>query len=129
MTAATDRDTALDALDAAAAWHDGYSAGHNAALAARPRRDVFLPVERAWRHLQPGDTFVGKGGALWHLASTNPGRGTIGVVARHGGREFTVDVDPDELIPVLVQRPEHDALELLAEQLGATMIGQAGASP
>lgn len=107
----------------ATAWHEGYTAGHAAGLAARPRRDVYLPTTRRWRHVQAGDVFVGKGGALWHVDSVHVRPETAVVTVRAGQRRpAPIEVDLDTTIDVLVQRDESDALELLAEQLSAVMI-------
>ncbi len=85
--------------------------------------DAWVPVPLRWRHVVAGDVFVGKDGDAWQIARTGSSYGVgIEVTAIQGDRSFSDDVDPDDVIPVLVPVTERDAVELTREQLGARLI-------
>jgi hypothetical protein len=85
--------------------------------------DVYVPVPLHWKHVLPGDVFVGKDGALWHVEETGPSLSTsYDVIAVRGAKVHKADVDPDDSIQVLVPVTERDALRLTRDELGATLV-------
>lgn len=88
--------------------------------------DTWVPVPIRFRHVLPGDMFVGRDGELWRVDRTGPG---MAMTASTSINTFTSDVDPDDVIPVLVPTPERDAVELTREQLGARLIERRTAPP
>lgn len=90
--------------------------------------DVWVPVPIRWRHVQVGDVFVDSNGQLWHVMNTEPGRAGIKVKALLQFWTRTADVDPDEIIYVLIPVPERDAVELTRDALGARLIERRTAS-
>lgn len=119
-------DLVLDA-DPGSMWHDGYTAGHAAGLAARPPATACVAVPIRWRHAHAGDTFRAGNGDLWHVASVTPRpAGLVRVVARHGTREHGVDLDPDDTVAVLYEVAEADAITCAVHELGARLIERRG---
>ena len=85
--------------------------------------DVFVPVPLRFRHVIPGDVFLGRDGSLWAVTERGPSQRTsYGVVAVQGANQVAVDVDPDETVQVLVPVTERDAVELTRAQLGARLV-------
>lgn len=92
--------------------------------------DAWVPVPLRWRHVLPGDVFVGRDESLWLVSDNESARGGLRVRARQGGDSyFSRDVDPDDVIPVLVPTPERDAVELTREQLGARLVERRTIAP
>lgn len=85
--------------------------------------DCWTPVPLRFRHVIEGDVFVGRDGALWHVerisSSYGPG---VEVTVRCCAATHHADVDPDEVVHVLVPVTERDAVELTREQLGARLV-------
>jgi len=82
--------------------------------------DAWVPVPLRWRHVAPGDVFVGRDGRLWHVRAMNVlGRGIVST--DHGGENFAAPVDPDEIVQVLIPVTERDAVELCRDELGARL--------
>lgn len=85
--------------------------------------DCWTPVPLRWRHAIEGDVFVGRDGALWRVDQANSfGPAGIEVVVSCAAATHAADVDPDEVVHVLVPVTERDAVELTREQLGARLV-------
>lgn len=85
--------------------------------------DVWVPVSLRWRHVIAGDVFVGSNGLTWHVTEVEPQNGgCIDITCQSGKDQFTSDVDPDDVISVLVPALERDAVELTRDQLGARLV-------
>lgn len=85
--------------------------------------DAWVPVSLRWRHVLPGDVFVARNGELWQVEETGPSpRTSYDVIAVRGAQVHKADVDPDDVISVLVPVTERDAMELSREQLGARLV-------
>lgn len=85
--------------------------------------DVWVPVPIRWRHVAAGDVFVGRDGRLWHVTNRGPNQRTsYSVVAVHADDVVGGDVDPDEVVNVLVPVTERDAVELCIDELGARLM-------
>lgn len=85
--------------------------------------DVWVPVHLRWRSVQPGDVFVGAKARLWHVVGVSPtSGGQLSVAAGSRTDSVHVEVDPDDLIPVLIPVPERDAVELSSDVLGARLL-------
>lgn len=85
--------------------------------------DVFVPVPLRWRHVVSGDVIVDRSGELWIVGDNELPRGGVQVRARQGGEKyFARDVDPDDVVKVLVPVTERDALRLTRDQLGAQVV-------
>jgi hypothetical protein len=84
--------------------------------------DVWVPVPLRWRHVHPGDTFVGRESRLWHVTGIGPHEAEFRVDAVNSYTPFTAMVDPDDTINVLVPVSERDAVELCREELGARLL-------
>lgn len=85
--------------------------------------DAFVPVPIRWRHVAAGDVFVGRDGRLWHVTNAAPSpRAGTSVVAVHADDVVGADVDPDEVVHVLVPVTERDAVELCIDELGARLM-------
>jgi hypothetical protein len=83
--------------------------------------DAWVPVPVRFRHVVPGDVFVGRDGALWHIRAT----GVLGrniVSADQGENNRATPVDLDDVVQVLVPVGEREAVELTREQLGAQLV-------
>lgn len=81
----------------------------------------WAPVPVRWRYVQPGDVLAGKE-SLLVVAHVELGPRWFNAVLH--GYEESFDVDPDELVQVLVPIPERDAQRLSVEQLGAVVVGR-----
>lgn len=86
--------------------------------------DAWVPVPLRWRHVIPGDVFVGGDGTLWHATHACPFNGRVSVTAKQGPVERHADVDPDDRVNVLVPVTEAEAVELTIEQLGARLVSR-----
>jgi hypothetical protein len=84
--------------------------------------DAWVPVPLRWRHVMPSDVFVDRNGELWHVTGIGAHGAEFRVDAIRSFTPFTVMVDPDDVIPVLVPVSERDAVELTREQLGTRLI-------
>lgn len=85
--------------------------------------DVFVPVPLRWKHVVSGDVIVARDGELWIIGDNELPRGGVSIRARQGGDSyFARDVDPDDVIKVLVPVTERDALQCTRDQLGARVI-------
>lgn len=82
---------------------------------------VWVPVPLRWRHVIAGDVFVGGDRALWTVAGAVPGK-HFHVEVRRGANTFTTEIDPDDVVNVLVPVLERDAVELSMDELGARLI-------
>lgn len=92
--------------------------------------DCFVPVPIRWRHVLAGDVFVDRNGQLWHVVAANPHRtGLITVAAERGDESLTQQLDPDDVIHVLIPVPERDAVELTRERLGARLVERRATAP
>lgn len=80
--------------------------------------EVWVPVPLRWRHVLEGDAFVGTGGTVWMVTRIDPPE----VTCQSGADLFTSEVDPDDMINVLVPASERDAVELSMDELGARLI-------
>lgn len=105
-----------------AAYDQGFTDGRAAGLAARPPATCHVPVPLPWRHVRPGDVFRSPRGDLWHVAEAQTSGGHVAVRADRAGDTFRRTVDPDDVVHVLHQVDEVDAMTLLADQLGARLI-------
>lgn len=85
---------------------------------------VFVPVPIRWRHVNARDTFIAPDGQPWHVTHTWPAKGLIEVTALNGPVKFSADVDPDDVVDVLIKVAERDAVELTMEELGARVIAR-----
>lgn len=93
-----------------------------------PIAHCWAPVQRRWRYIVAGDVIV---------ASEDDGPGTLMSIidVRYRQAGILVDyllasqiqqepgVDPDELVTVLVPAVERDGMALLADTMGARVIG------
>lgn len=92
--------------------------------------DAWVPVSLRWRHVLAGDVFLGHNGKLWHVEETGPNpRTSYSVIAVHGAQVHKADVDPDDVIPVLIPVSERDAMQLTREHLGARLVERRTAPP
>lgn len=85
---------------------------------------VWVPVPLRWRHVVPGDTFLDSEGAAWHATHACPWLGCVKVSAQYGPTVRHAEVDPDDVIDVLVPALERDAVELTREELGARLVAR-----
>lgn len=86
--------------------------------------DAYVPVPIRWRHVVPGDVFVGRDGALWLVAGISAGgvadKATlVGPITYHAGPG---EIDPDDTVTVLIPVSEAEAVELTREVLGARLV-------
>lgn len=93
------------------------------------RIDTYVPVPIRWRHVQVGDVFVGRDKQLWYVTDIRENAGALTVQALLQFWSRTGDVDPDDVISVLVPVPERDAVELTREHLGARLVERRTAPP
>jgi hypothetical protein len=92
-------------------------------MTAPPPVDCWVPVPLRWRHVQPGDVFVGHEAQLWMVSGVGPdGARFRADVTRAYCGPTTYYVDPDEVIRVLVPVTERDAVQLCRDELGARLI-------
>lgn len=91
--------------------------------------DAFVPVPVRWRNVNASDTFVAPDGKLWHVAKIATSRAALAVTAQYGDRQFSRDVDPDDVVTVLIAVPERDAVELARDVLGARLIERRTTAP
>lgn len=85
--------------------------------------EVWVPVPLRWRHVIAGDVFGGADSRLWHVTKIGPTTtGGIGVVVVQADTVFGDEVDPDDVINVLVPMTERDAVELSMDELGARLV-------
>lgn len=101
--------------------------GGHAVTATLPP-DVWVPVPIRWRHILPGDVFVDRDGALWHVNETRTPIAGLWIKAAKGVDTVQAAVDFDDVIHVLIPVPERDAVELTRDTLGARLIGRRTAS-
>jgi hypothetical protein len=87
---------------------------------------AWVPVPLRWRHVIAGDTFADRDGALWHVTMAGDlwRRGSLSVSAIKGEFPMDAQVDPDDVIPVLIPVTERDAVELTIDQLGARLVAR-----
>lgn len=83
-----------------------------------------MPVKLRVRHLTAGDVVIGKTGEPWMVTellnhASNPSRY---VTVRRGADEATAEMDLDDALKVLTRVPERDAMVLVRDELGATLI-------
>lgn len=92
-------------------------------------RDVWVPVALRWRHVIPGDLFIGGTGAPWLVVSVDrePSGNLLAVAMRHDGPR-KADVDPDDTVQVLVPVAEREAATVARELLGARLIERRSAA-
>lgn len=84
--------------------------------------DAWVPVPLRWRHVRAGDMFVDREGQPWFVADIRERDGQLRVETLLRGGGWTGEVDPDDVIPVLVPVLERDMVELTREQLGARLV-------
>ena len=82
----------------------------------------WVPVPLRWRHVIAGDVFVGADQRLWIVADAANQAGHYAVEVRTGLDTYTDEVDPDDVINVLVPATERDAVELTMDELGARLV-------
>lgn len=86
---------------------------------------VWVPVPLRWRHVIPGDVFVGKDDRLWQVTDLTHDRGMlIEVTCQSVLDVFYDEADPDDTVNVLVPVLERDAVELTIEELGARLVSR-----
>ena len=92
-----------------------------------PMQRCWAPVERPWRHVVAGDVIVGDvedGPRLWLVAEAGEDYCQV------HGVEGTYDMDPDELVTVLVPAVERDGMAVLGplgvQVAGGTEIRESG---
>lgn len=85
---------------------------------------VWVPVPLRWRHVIAGDVFVGKEQALWSVKDIRSHAAHLTVYTQSGQHYYPADVDPDDVIEVLVPALERDAVELTREELGARLVAR-----
>lgn len=90
--------------------------------------DVYVPVPLRWRHVQAHDVFLAKDGALWTVRQISHRDGGTWVDAGLGLAFHAADVDPDDVVTVLVPATERDAMTLMRDQLGARLIERRAAA-
>jgi hypothetical protein len=85
---------------------------------------AWVPVELPWKHVRPGDAFVGREQKLWHVARCAPSQGQIAIQVVQVDEPINTYADPDETVQVLVPVSERDCAELLVgrEQIAARLI-------
>ena len=84
---------------------------------------AWVPVPLRWRHVIPGDVFVGRDNILWTVTEAlDPQSFSFEVVVSRIDDHFRDNVDPDDVINVLVPVTERDAVELTMEELGARLV-------
>lgn len=85
--------------------------------------EVWVPVPLRWRHIIPGDVFLGgaDGDMPWMIVRIEKDWGGK-VTCQSGPDVFSSEVDPDDTVNVLVPASERDAVELTIEELGARLI-------
>lgn len=91
--------------------------------------DAWIPVPLRWRHAIETDVFVAPDGELWQIIRSETHGAWFSVTATRGPDQFSRDVDPDDVIPVLVPVSERDAVELTRDQLGARLVERRTAPP
>lgn len=89
----------------------------------------WVPVPLRWRHVETADVIVAPDGELWQVTDTWFGRACKTATAARGRATFSRDVDPDDVIPVLIPVTERDAVELTIEQLGARLVERRTTAP
>jgi hypothetical protein len=86
---------------------------------------VWVPVPLRWRHVAAGDVFLGRESQLWRVervgSSYGPG---VEVTVSTVDATFSDEVDPDDVIEVLIPTLEVDAVELTREELGARLVAR-----
>lgn len=83
---------------------------------------AYVPLPLAWRHVQAGETFIGKGGKLWHVHESHASTGSWWVCVYRGPTFHARNVDPDEQVQVLTPVPMAQAMTLTKAELGARLI-------
>lgn len=91
--------------------------------------DAWVPVPLRWRHILPGDMVVAPDDQIWHVIEVWSGKCSTTATAERGKERFSRDVDPDDVIPVLVPVVERDAVELTRDQLGARLVERRTTAP
>lgn len=86
----------------------------------------WAPVPLRWRHVRPGDITVAEDGSLVPIVSVGYSQAGVDVdYVVPGGLDHATELDPDEMVDVLVPIPERDLMRTTAEQLGAWCIDRA----
>lgn len=91
--------------------------------------EVWVPVPLRWRHVNPGDVFLSEAscpddaGTIWMVTRMEKDWGGK-VTCQSGPDVFSSEVDPDDVVDVLVPVSERDAVELSMDELGARLIAR-----
>lgn len=84
--------------------------------------DVWVPVPLRWRHVVGGDVIIGTGGVPWMVDATAHADDGSWVALARAAHDWRGQVDPDEVVQVLVLATERDALTVARDQLGARIV-------
>lgn len=88
--------------------------------------DAWVPVPMRYRYVIAGDVFIDPRGRLWVVnRSGGMDNGHWAVVATHADVPVrSAEVDPDDMLNVMVPVTEVDAVELTRAELGARLVGR-----
>lgn len=93
-----------------------------------PIARCWAPVQRRWRYIVAGDVIVvpeddGPGSLMTVVDVRFRQAGILVDYLTYGQVQQEPDVDPDELVTVLVPAVERDGMALLTDTMGARVIG------